>query len=376
MSVTTTEQNANPLAMSDEDIMNTPFPPESDTASEAEAVDDQGEEQVEDTGLEEQEFEESESDAEEIEDDSQEDSEEVADESEDSQDSDDDVFEDDDSDSVDESDDDASAVDYEAEYKRLMAPFKANGKDMQIDSVDDALQLMKMGAGFNKKMSALKPNLKYIKMLDKHSLLDESKLSFLIDLDKKNPDAIKKLLQDSEIDPLDVDLDSKDYTPNSYTVDDAEIELDTIFERIQDTGAFPRTIDIINNKWDETSRNIFADKPQLIELINSHIESGVFDKVTAEVEKQRMLGRYSDLSDIEAYRQVGDKLFAQPEAAKPAIRPTVQAKKRPDPKVANRKKAAASTKNAPSRNASKQSDFNPLALSDDEFEKLISDKFL
>ena len=30
--------------------------------------------------------------------------------------------------------------DYKKEYKRVMAPFKANGKELSIDSVDEAIQ--------------------------------------------------------------------------------------------------------------------------------------------------------------------------------------------------------------------------------------------
>ena len=62
---------------------------------------------------------------------------------------------------------DAQVVDYEAEYKKLMTPFKANGVDMQIQSIDDAIQLMQMGAGFHKKMSALKPAMRQMKLLEK-----------------------------------------------------------------------------------------------------------------------------------------------------------------------------------------------------------------
>src|SRR5690606_29540484 len=72
------------------------------------------------------------------------------------------------------------SVDYEAEYKRLLTPFKANGREIQVKSVDDAIQLMQMGANYNKKMAALKPNLKLMKMLQNNNLLTEDKLSFFI----------------------------------------------------------------------------------------------------------------------------------------------------------------------------------------------------
>ena len=107
-------------------------------------------------------------------------------------------------------------IDYKKEYERLTASFKANGKDISVANVDEAISLMQMGANYNKKMAALKPNLKLLKLLENNKLLDESKISYLIDLDKKNPEAITKLLKDSGIDPLDVDVNKEsEYRPKT-----------------------------------------------------------------------------------------------------------------------------------------------------------------
>ena len=107
-------------------------------------------------------------------------------------------------------------IDYKAEYERLTQPFKANGKEIKVNSVEDAVELMQMGANYSKKMAALKPHLKLIKMLDKHGLMDESKLSYLIDLNGKNPEAIAKLVKDSGLDPMEMDENkADDYKPTS-----------------------------------------------------------------------------------------------------------------------------------------------------------------
>lgn len=77
-----------------------------------------------------------------------------------------------------------SEVDYAAEYKRLIGtPIKANGKEITIDSVDDAIKFIQMGANYYKKVEQLKPAQKIVSMLEKAQLLDESKLSFAIDLE-------------------------------------------------------------------------------------------------------------------------------------------------------------------------------------------------
>ena len=277
-----------------------------------------------------------------------------------------------------------AAIDYEAAYKKLFAPFKANGKDLQVATVDEAVTLMQMGANYNKKMAALKPNLKLMKLLENNGLLSEEKLSFLIDLEKKNPDAIGKLLKDGGIDPLDLNAENaSDYKPHTYNVDDRELELDTILGELQDSPSYNRTLDVVSNKWDGASKQVIAQQPQLLKVINDHISNGVYDLISTEIERERMFGRLNGLSDLEAYRHVGDAIqarggfdhLASQGQAKPAVQPAVKpAPVVDDQKLKDKKRAASPTKATPA--TAPAADFNPLALSDDEFTKLVNKRLL
>jgi len=266
-------------------------------------------------------------------------------------------------------------IDYKTAFEEVFKPFKANGKEMQVDSVEDVRQLMQMGANYNKKMAALKPNLKLLKMLENNELLNEEKLAYLIDLDKRNPEAIKKLIKDSGVDPLDIDINSDvSYKPNTYTVNDKELELDAVLSKIKETDTFSTTIDIIGNKWDEASKLVLLDNPNVIEIINSHVSSGVYQTITDEVEKLRTLGRLDGLSDIDAYKAVGDALYAQPKGNNiNATTSKVTNTNKEDPRLKERKKAASTIKSVAS-NA--KPSFNPLAMPDEEFEKFASSKFI
>lgn len=283
----------------------------------------------------------------------------------------------------------AEGLDYRAEYERLTAPFKANGRDIQIKNVDDAIALMQMGANYNKKMAALKPNLKLMKLLENNGLLSEEKLSFLIDLDKKNPEAINKLVKDSGLDPMDLDADKAGaYKPQTYAVDDREIELDTVLDEIQSTPSYTRTLDIVSNKWDGASKQVVAQSPQLLKVINGHIDSGIYDLISKEIDSERVFGRLQGLSDIEAYRQVGDAIQArggfdhlvrgrspqghQATAPKTVVPPNP--KQAEDDRLKDKRRAASSTK--PAAPATTPKGFNPLALSDEEFSKVGISKFL
>lgn len=281
-------------------------------------------------------------------------------------------------------------VDFEAEYKRLLTPFKANGKEFSVNNVDDAIQLMQMGVGFNKKMAALKPNLKLMRMLENNGLLSEDKISFLIDLDKKVPDAINKLVTDSGINPMDLDAEKAGaYKQSTYTVDDREIELDTVLDELKDSPAYNRTLDVVSTKWDGASKHVIAGQPQILKVINDHINSGIYDLINKEVESERVFGRLNGLSDIEAYRQVGDAIQARggfnhlaqgsslsqgkPETKEPVI---VQPKPKQvdDDKLKDKRRAASSTK--PVAPSSKPAGFSPLGMSDEEFSKQVNSRYL
>ena len=283
--------------------------------------------------------------------------------------------------STEDTDEDSSKteVDYEKEYASAIAPLKANGKLHDISSIEELRKLASMGANYTKKMVALKPNLKLMKMLENNGLLDEQKLSYLIDLDQKNPDAIQKFIKESGIDPLEIDVEKDtEYQPKTYTVNDAQLQLDEVLDNIRGTPSFDKTIDIIGNKWDESSKQILLDNPTIITSINEHVESGIYDTINTHIEKERMLGNLVGLSDLDAYKKIGDTLQAQgafnaPGNTEEPITPSN--KPADDPKLKEKKRAASPTKRPASKSKAKE-DFNPLALSDAEFEKLTAGQLL
>lgn len=269
---------------------------------------------------------------------------------------------------------DKGEIDYKMEYEKLLEPFKANGRQIQVDNVADAKTLMMMGANYNKKMAALKPNLKIVKMLDTAGLLDEAKINHLIDLASHDAGAVAKLLKDAKIDPLDVDTTQEvDYKPKNHSVPDSQFELDQVLEELKDNESFPKTIDVISNQWDEKSKKLALNDPRIITVIDEQIQSGVYDQIVTVMERERMVGRMTDVSDLEAYRSIGEHLAQQGKLVnqqRPATQTgatdsegDLEAKAKREGK---RKAVASTKKTIPKQNAS---NFNPLEMSDEEFMK-------
>ena len=270
-------------------------------------------------------------------------------------------------------------IDFEGAYKRIMSPFKASKRMMQVDSIDDAVSLMQKGADYNQKMQALNPNLKVVSMLEKEGLLDAAKLNNLIDLSKKNPKAIAKLIKDSGIDPLDIDTDEEvDYKPTDYGVSDTEFKINQALDDIKDSPSFDKTLNVLSKEWDNESKKLISENPSIISIINDHVYNGVYDRVQSIIDSERAVGRLNNVPDVVAYRQVAEYLQHQGslvneghvDTQPPAFVPQTKANEVDTAKLNDKRKAAGSTKKTASKKTSSTPDY--LKMTDDEFMKMAA----
>ena len=270
---------------------------------------------------------------------------------------------------------------YKEGYEKLMAPFKANGKMITPRSPEEAISLMQMGANYTRKMQELQPYRKVMLMLQNNGLMDEEKLSFLIDLDKKNPEAIKKLLKDSGTDPLDFNPEEEiNYQGGNYRVTDTEADFATEIDDLKSTQEGQATLGVISSTWDAASKDALYQNRGLLHTIHEQRENGIYDTIANEVNRLQMLGQIPvGTPFIQAYNHVGNLLaqqgafnqVAKPEpvqAVKPAVQPVVRVAQ-PKQTLANNEQAkAASLNRAATRKATPI--VNPLAMSDEDFAKL------
>lgn len=268
-------------------------------------------------------------------------------------------------------------IDYAAVGKEILSEFKANGRMMTVKDVDDARRLMQMGANYNEKMAGMKPALKSLRLLEKYDLLSPEKLNYLIDLHEQKPEAITKLLQDSKLDPLDIDIKTEqEYQPENRTISDKQILLEDTIESISNSPKYLDTVNTITKVWDDVSKGIIADKPELIPIINEQQESGVYDQVMDAVRYERSMGRLQGVNDVEAYVQVGAALNNQAEAQStaPSSTPTdatPPAQVDTPETVAARNAAAPTPASAPAKKD--LSGYNPLAMTDAEYKQFAKE---
>lgn len=206
-------------------------------------------------------------------------------------------------------------VNWETKYRdlerKLLGSFKASGRTVKVESPDDAQRLMQMGYDYTNKMREMKPHLKVLKTLEQNDLLDAEKLNFAIDLMKGNPEAIKKFLKDKEIDPIELDLESSTgYKPTDHRPSDQQLALDEVLDSLRSSETFPRTAQVITKEWDKASQSVLMGNPRIIAVLNDHMERGYYDQIAGKVQYERSLGRLVGLSDLDAYKVIGDAMQA------------------------------------------------------------------
>jgi len=262
------------------------------------------------------------------------------------------------------------AFDYKAHYEAIMAPLKANGREIQLKSPEDARRSIQMGLNYDDKMVAIKPVRLAGKALEragiiKDGVIDEEALNRMIDFNNGDIEVMKQRLKELEIDPLDLDLESTDYQAQDYVPDEHSLVLDDIQQQLNSRGSTEQVVGALD-VLDTGSKEFFAENPEQLLSLEQDVTNGVFDEIYGNVQYERRMGRLAGKTDMEAYIEFAQ---ARAQAAQQVqAQPPVQEQK--PTKVVNTKKRAkaAGSKPAPSKTTEA---VNPFDLSDDEFEQMF-----
>lgn len=278
-------------------------------------------------------------------------------------------------------------LDYKALYEGMLQPIKANGKEIQLKSHAELVQLAQQGINYTRKMQDIAPHRKTLLMLENNGI-DQEKLSFLIDLSKNDPSAIQKLLKDSAINPLDIDVEAEPtYQGGNHQVTDEQANFRAALDdaSASDTGRI--VLQAINGTWDQASKELLFSQPDIINHMIVQQEAGFYERIAGEVDRRRVLGQIpAGMNFLQAYKSVGDQMVAAGQlqdlvekTAPPVQTPPVAAAPvavRVAPVksavVANAKAEAAAPQRA-APNAAKKL-VNPLSMSDDDFMKQFQNR--
>lgn len=194
-------------------------------------------------------------------------------------------------------------------YTKVTASFKADGKDLQIRSPEDAVRLMQMGVNYSRRMQEMKPLRAQNEMLKAVGLDDPAKLNHMIEVMQGKPDAIQKLLKDKKIDPIDIDTTKEvAYKPANHAIDPKTLAFREAIETTLTQEGGADLIKDINSSWDDQSKEALRDQPAIFQNLLDQKKSGVYVRIKKELDYQRTMGFLTDVPFVQAYHQVGDAM--------------------------------------------------------------------
>lgn len=261
--------------------------------------------------------------------------------------------------------------------ERIFGTIRANGRDMQVKNVDEAIRLIQMGANYSQKRAADKKNLSYVKVLEQHGMLDHEKLSFAVDLLAGKPEAIGKLLKDTKIDVHELDDDKvAAYRSESRAPSAASLAIEEVVSDLEGNKHFDRLVGDMKG-WDVESQALLGKHPQSLAQLTDQVESGIYDKVMDEVNRQQVLGNFKGVPLMEVYNQIGQEMAAAGAFNAPApkgsvkklVTPGKQAS--PAPKADEERRRAAAPSKGVTTATVEVKDPQFLAMSDADFMKTL-----
>ena len=213
---------------------------------------------------------------------------------------------------------DLTDEDYKNAYKDLLKPIWARGHNFTPRNIDEVKTLMSQGVDYLYKTQQLAKNRKQIELLQREGITDED-LTFLIDLRKGDPEAVKKFFSDTKINPYDVDTsEAPNYQPKTQMLDDATLALRDSVNNLIALPDGKACYDELVSTLDVDSQNHFLKEPQLLQTFydHQHINVGnnksLYTIIKEEIDHAKALGQLpQNMTFLDAYRTVGDRLLQQ-----------------------------------------------------------------
>lgn len=271
-------------------------------------------------------------------------------------------------------------VDVQEFHAKITAPFKANGKDYQISSPEEAISLMQKGLNYNAKMNGIKDYVSAGRMLEQHELLNKpEELAFLIDLYNKKPEAMAKLIKDSGIDAYELGEDKAEgYKPTPIQAPSENVyQLREIIAANKEDAHFNAMYADVTN-WDDTSQQAILNNPDTLLVLQAHKANGAYDTIMKRV-NHAIDVQGSKVPVANLYFQFGKEIYGNgngggnnnAQATHSTNNTPAKVTKTVDPKLAEKRKNLGGLKNTvKSKSTSQVSTAEELySMSDEEFEQ-------
>ena len=228
--------------------------------------------------------------------------------------------------SNDESDNTGSEPNYKEFYEQVaLAKFTANGKEVEgFKDPADLIRAQQMLHGYSDKMKVFKEYKPFLKALEERKLTtDADKFNLAMSIVDGDPEAIKKVLKEKGIDPLELDLEDIKYTEKNTLPSQAQMLIEDTYEQAENLGVGDKFTKVINKDWDIKSLQELVTNNAVRADLLQHLSDGTYDIVSNEIKKMELLdatGVLNGMTSIDKYRMATERIYKQNQRV-----PTVQA---------------------------------------------------
>ena len=228
--------------------------------------------------------------------------------------------------SNDESDNTGSEPNYKEFYEQVaLAKFTANGKEVEgFKDPADLIRAQQMLHGYSDKMKVFKEYKPFLKALEERKLTtDADKFNLAMSIVDGDPEAIKKVLKEKGIDPLELDLEDIRYTEKNTLPSQAQMLIEDTYEQAENLGVGDKFTKVINKDWDIKSLQELVTNNAVRADLLQHLSDGTYDIVSNEIKKMELLdatGVLNGMTSIDKYRLATERIYKQNQRV-----PTVQA---------------------------------------------------
>ena len=220
-------------------------------------------------------------------------------------------------DAADETDDGSEKseeINYKEFYEKVaLAKFTANGREVEgFKNPEDLIRAQQMLHGYSDKMKVFKEYKKFLKPLEERGVVsDPEKFNLAMSLLDGDPEAIKKILKEKNIDPMELDLDDIKYSPKNKLPSDAQLLIEETYEQAENLGVGDKFNRVISKDWDIPSLQEMVGNSAVRADLLQHLKDGTYDIVQAEIKKMELLdstGVLDGMNSVEKYRAAVGRL--------------------------------------------------------------------
>jgi len=279
------------------------------------------------------------------------------------------------------------------EYEELKQFKEAFNKKVVIDGVelpaiqdpDILIDMQQKFVKYQKDLDKYNKNRGVIETLEKSGLLeDKKKLALLMDAAKGDPDAIKTILKENEINPFDLDIEEfkgKDVNPDEYFTSPIELKFQDFVETSKELGVDEKLSKEIIGSWDNNAIVQLLEDDASKNIILEHLRTGSYDRVKEKIVdniRKDFTGQFKNKNAFEQYVIASNQLakeYNEMQQKEPVVeeqpvpvveeQPVIDEKKPVEQeRIKKAKKASKSSEQSSNNNTEKVEDLSQMSNED------------